>query len=393
MDIKRFSELFDRLAANVNTVIHGKDDVVRLALVAICANGHVLFEDVPGVGKSMLARALASSMKAEVGRVQCTPDMLPGDITGSSIIDTEESMEFVFRPGPVFTNILLVDEINRATPKTQSALLEAMAERKVTVEGVTHPLPKPFLVLATQNPVEQAGTFPLPEAQLDRFLFRLTMGYPNLEAERLVLRGNARGLEVDNLKPVCTIKEVLEMIELAAQVEISEPVETYILEIVQATRQDPALLMAASAPRVDRAGQGVEGARRRRQPRAGVPGGRAGAAQPGAQPPRHPHARRAPARRDGRRRARALRVAHQAPDGPQGRMTMVVALLVQRLRCDRRGRHGARLPPARWRSRRCPDGVALAQRRRFARQAEARQGRSGAPSTRRLGGRGSRRRG
>jgi MoxR-like ATPase len=247
MDVKRFSELFDRLAANVNTVIHGKEDVVRLALVAICSNGHVVFEDVPGVGKSMLARALGASMKADVGRVQCTPDMLPGDITGSSIVDmSKRSMDFVFREGPIFTNILLVDEINRATPKTQSALLEAMAERQVTVEGTTHKLPNPFLVLATQNPVEQAGTFPLPEAQLDRFLFRLTMGYPGLEAERLVLRGNARGLEVETLKPVCTIKEVLEMIELAAQVDISEPVETYILEIVQATRNDAALLMAAS---------------------------------------------------------------------------------------------------------------------------------------------------
>ena len=247
MDIKRFQELFDRLATNVNTVIHGKEDVVRLALVAICSNGHVVFEDVPGVGKSMLARALGASMKAQVGRVQCTPDMLPGDITGSSVIDTsKKQMDFTFRAGPIFTNILLVDEVNRATPKTQSALLEAMAERQVTVEGTTHALPNPFLVLATQNPVEQAGTFPLPEAQLDRFLFRLTMGYPGLEAERKVLRGNSRGLEVETIKPVCTIKEVLEMIELAAQVEITEPVETYILEIVQATRQDPALLMAAS---------------------------------------------------------------------------------------------------------------------------------------------------
>jgi MoxR-like ATPase len=247
MDVNKFKTTFDKLADNVATVIHGKDDVIRLALVAICANGHVVFEDVPGVGKSMLARALGASMRADVGRVQCTPDMLPGDITGSSIIDTSNrKMDFVFRPGPVFTNILLVDEVNRATPKTQSALLEAMAERQVTIEGTTHPLPDPFLVLATQNPVEQAGTFPLPEAQLDRFLFRLTMGYPNLEAERLVLRGNARTLEVTKLKPVCGIKEVLDMIDLAAEVEITEPVETYILEIVQATRNDPALLMAAS---------------------------------------------------------------------------------------------------------------------------------------------------
>ncbi|HVM54452.1 MAG TPA: MoxR family ATPase [Acidimicrobiales bacterium] len=247
MDVKRFQSQFDKIAANVNSVIHGKEDVVRLSLVAICANGHVLFEDVPGVGKSMLARALGSSMNAVVNRIQCTPDMLPGDITGSSMIDTsKKSMSFVFKPGPVFANILLVDEVNRATPKTQSALLEAMAERNVTADGVTHKLPDPFLCLATQNPVEQAGTFPLPEAQLDRFLFRLTMGYPDLEAERKVLRGNARNLEVETLEPVCDTKDVIEMIDLAAEVEISEPVETYILEIVQATRRDPALLMAAS---------------------------------------------------------------------------------------------------------------------------------------------------
>src|SRR4051795_8998018 len=176
MDPKRFSGIFNRIVDNVNTVIHGKDDVVRLAMTAICANGHILFEDVPGTGKSMLAVALGRSMEAETSRIQCTPDMLPGDITGSSIIDTK-TMRFSFQKGPVFTNILLVDEINRATPKTQSALLESMAEHNVTVEGTSYPLPDPFIVLATQNPVEQAGTFPLPEAQLDRFIFRLTMGY------------------------------------------------------------------------------------------------------------------------------------------------------------------------------------------------------------------------
>ncbi len=247
MNIKQFQTTFNKLADNINSVIHGKQDVVRLALVAICAQGHVVFEDVPGVGKSMLARAIGASMKAQTARVQCTPDMLPGDITGSSIIDNRRAkMDFVFRHGPVFTNVLLVDEINRATPKTQSALLEAMAERQVTVEGITHKLPDPFLVLATQNPVEQAGTFPLPEAQLDRFLFRLTMGYPNLEAERLVVRGNRRHLEVETLKPVCDVSAVRQLADIAAEVEITEPVETYILEVVQATRQDPALLMAAS---------------------------------------------------------------------------------------------------------------------------------------------------
>ncbi|HZU74868.1 MAG TPA: MoxR family ATPase [Acidimicrobiales bacterium] len=244
MDVTRFRKLFEQFVSNVNTVIHGKDDVVRLSLVAICAGGHILFEDVPGVGKSVLARALGSSMHAQMARVQCTPDMLPGDITGSSVIETK-TMKFVFRPGPVFANIVLVDEINRATPKTQSALLEAMAERSVSVDGTTHQLPQPFLVLATQNPVELAGTFPLPEAQLDRFLFKLTMGYPDLEAERAVIRGNATHLQVEDLEPVLTPKEVLEMVSLASEVKLSTAVETYLLEITAATRQEPALLMGA----------------------------------------------------------------------------------------------------------------------------------------------------
>ena len=245
MDLDRFTELFNRVADNVNSVIHGKEDVVRLALVAICANGHVLFDDVPGVGKSMLARALSRSMNAQTSRIQCTPDMLPGDITGSSIIDTS-TMRLSFQKGPVFTNILLVDEINRATPKTQSALLESMAERNVTIEGTSHPLPEPFIVLATQNPVEQAGTFPLPEAQLDRFLFKLTMGYPNKDAERQVVRGNAKTLEVLNLKPVCDTKDILEMMDLASEVTLPDPVEDYLLDICGATREDPALLLGAS---------------------------------------------------------------------------------------------------------------------------------------------------
>jgi MoxR-like ATPase len=245
MNAKQFQERFDAIVANVGTVIHGKEDVIRLALVAICANGHILFEDVPGVGKSMLARALATSMKADTARIQCTPDMLPGDITGSTVIEPR-TMKFTFRPGPVFTNILLVDEINRATPKTQSALLEAMAERNVSIEGTTHALPDPFLVLATQNPVELAGTFPLPEAQLDRFLFKLRMEYPDIEAERQVIRGNARRLEVETLKPVTSTSEILAMQDFSADVVIPEAVETYILEIVAATRTDGALSLGGS---------------------------------------------------------------------------------------------------------------------------------------------------
>src|SRR5579884_3266236 len=244
MDLKRFNQIFNKIVGNVNTVIHGKDDVVRLSMTAICAGGHILFEDVPGVGKSMLAVALGRSMDAQTSRVQCTPDMLPGDITGSSIIDTK-TMSFNFRPGPAFTNVLLVDEINRATPKTQSALLEAMAEKAVTVDGKTYPLPKPFLVLATQNPVELAGTFPLPEAQLDRFLFKLTMGYPDYEAERLVMRGNAVSLEVDKIEPVISTDDILEMVDLASQVDLSSAVESYILDITHATRADPALALGA----------------------------------------------------------------------------------------------------------------------------------------------------
>jgi MoxR-like ATPase len=247
----QFKERFDALTANVERVIHGKNDVVRLALVALFANGHVLFEDVPGVGKSMMARAIGKSISAHVGRIQCTADMLPSDITGSSVLD-QRNYEFQFRPGPIFANILLADEINRATPKTQSALLEAMAERTVTVDGTTHILPAPFLVLATQNPVELAGTFPLPEAQLDRFLFRLAMGYPSQEAEREVLRGNSRAPEIDFLEPVMAADEVLAMSEWATGVTVSDAVVDYIIELCTATRGDSSLALGAG-PRASQA--------------------------------------------------------------------------------------------------------------------------------------------
>ena len=192
----------------------------------------------------MLARALGQSMRAHMGRVQCTPDMLPGDITGSSVIEPT-TMTFTFRAGPVFANILLVDEINRATPKTQSAMLEAMAERSVTVDGVTHQLPRPFLVLATPNPVELAGTAPLPEAQLDRFLFKLNMGYPDMEAEIAVIRGNAVNLEVEGLEPVVSPEEILEMTQMASEVTVTSSMERFIVEITHATRAEKALTMGA----------------------------------------------------------------------------------------------------------------------------------------------------
>lgn len=249
--VQAFAERFGALVDNVEKVIHGKTDVIRLALVALFAGGHVLYEDVPGVGKSMLARAIGRSINAQVNRIQCTADMLPSDITGSSILDSR-SYEFQFRPGPVFANILLADEINRATPKTQSALLEAMAEQTVTVDGITHQLPRPFLVLATQNPVELAGTFPLPEAQLDRFLFRLAMGYPSLPAERSVLTGNSSRPEIDALTPVMDAEEVLEMTAWSTGVSVAEPVLDYIIHLCQATRSDPALSLGAG-PRASQA--------------------------------------------------------------------------------------------------------------------------------------------
>jgi MoxR-like ATPase len=241
-----FKSRFDDIVANVRTVVKGKDDIVRLALVAILSEGHVLFEDVPGTGKTVLARAMAQSIKASMGRIQCTPDMLPGDVTGSSIFN-QKTASFEFQQGPIFANVLLADEINRATPKTQSALLEAMAERKVSADGTTYTLPRPFLVLATQNPVEQAGTFPLPEAQLDRFLFRLSMGYMDPEHELDVMFDNAVELAIDSLEEVTDLKSINAMIAYGGTVELSREVGRYIVELVGATRKDPALALGASA--------------------------------------------------------------------------------------------------------------------------------------------------
>ncbi len=247
MTAKEFKDNFDTVVDNVETVIKGKTDVVRMALSAMLCEGHVLFEDLPGTGKSMLARALSESINAIPGRVQCTPDMLPGDITGSSILDQKRG-EFEFRPGPIFCNVLLTDEINRATPKTQSALLEAMAERRVSADGTTYDLPRPFLVLATQNPVEQAGTFPLPEAQLDRFLFKLSMGYMSREAELEVMFDNSVQLSIEDIQPIIDKEVVLAMIKYATTVNVAPEVGMYIVDLVHATRAD-ASAAAGGSPR------------------------------------------------------------------------------------------------------------------------------------------------
>ncbi len=245
MNAARFKKAFDDIVANCETVIKGKSDVIRLSLVAMICEGHILFEDVPGTGKTMLARALSQSMKASNSRISCTPDMLPADITGSSIYDMKRQ-KFEFQSGPVFVNVLLTDEINRATPKTQSALLEAMGERKVSADGVTHLLPRPFFVLATQNPIELAGTFPLPEAQLDRFLFKLTMGYMDREAEVEVMFDNQVQLAIEDLGAVTDTKTVQQMIAYATTVNLAPDVAYYIVDLVQATRDDPALSLGAS---------------------------------------------------------------------------------------------------------------------------------------------------
>ena len=234
-----------KVVDNVEKVILGKREKIELLLVAMLCQGHVLLEDVPGTGKTMLARSMAVSMGIDFKRLQCTPDLLPNDITGVSIFLQHES-RFQFRPGPLFVNILLADEINRATPRTQSALLEAMQERQVTIDGTTHTLPQPFLVLATQNPVEFEGTFPLPEAQLDRFLMRLEMGYPLLIDEQKILQSQRTGHPIEQLADVVDGQEFLTLSRQITDVHLDETLESYILQLVQASREHPDLALGAS---------------------------------------------------------------------------------------------------------------------------------------------------
>ena len=235
----------ERIISNVGRVIIGKDDAVRLSVVALISRGHILVEDVPGVGKTMLARSVAITAGCDFKRVQFTPDLLPSDVTGASVYN-QQIGQFEYRPGPVMAQIVLADEINRATPKTQSALLEAMGEQQVTVEGVTHELPSPFMVIATQNPIEYEGTFPLPEAQLDRFFMRISLGYPDPREEVAIMDGREATDPIDLLNSSCSAADIIALQQYADTVYIDELIKQYIVEIANATRSHPDTTLGVS---------------------------------------------------------------------------------------------------------------------------------------------------
>ena len=258
-------ELGKKIIENISKVLVGKDDALELLLVGLLADGHVLLEDVPGVGKTLITKSLAKSIRGSFKRIQFTPDLLPADITGFNVYD-QKSGQFKFQPGPVLTNILLADEINRAIPRTQSSLLESMEERQVTVDGKTYPLPRPFFIMATQNPIELEGTFPLPEAQLDRFLLKISLGYPNKEEEMAMLERFQKDDPLITLGPVADPEQLVSMQQQRKEIGISAPVREYITDIVAATRNNESLRFGSS-PRgslgLMRAAQGLAALRGR----------------------------------------------------------------------------------------------------------------------------------
>ena len=253
------AELIERLSAAILAGAVVETGKLRLILAALIARGHLLLEDVPGVGKTLVAKALARSLATDFKRIQCTPDLLPSDVTGSSLYD-QRRQEFVFVPGPLFAHVALVDEINRATPRTQSSLLEAMAEGQITTDGVTRLLEQPFFVIATQNPVETVGTFPLPEAQLDRFLFSLSLGYPGYESEVLILEREEHDNPLDGIQPALALDDVLRLQESVLRVEVARPIKEYIVRLIGATRSHPEVILGVS-PRggvaIQRAAQAI----------------------------------------------------------------------------------------------------------------------------------------
>jgi len=263
-DTRTFATVFDRICDNIARAVHGKTDVIRLSVTCLIARGHLLLEDVPGVGKTSLAKALARSVAADFGRVQFTPDLLPSDVLGTSVWNQHDGT-FEFRAGPVFTQLLLGDEINRASPKTQSALLEAMAEGQATVDGSSYALRQPFMVIATQNPLEHHGTFPLPESQLDRFLMKLSIGYPDRPAELAMLADDEHERVVDTLGPVATAEDIMAMGRVASKVHVAPQLAGYLVDLAEASRATPTLALGISP----RATLGLLGAARVRAAASG----------------------------------------------------------------------------------------------------------------------------